>query len=141
MIKARNLGEVLLEFDKAGAAANGSLRSYVAPFPCQLKALYSLVRTAGVTGGPMEVDVQKNGTSIFSSAQKIEYATGVATPVYGPLTTDPVQLAKGDILTLVISGTHTTPAVDLSGLLVLQRLRGDGPVNKTVTAGIGPEAE
>lgn len=140
MIKARNIGEVLLEFDKAGAAANGSLRSYLVPFACQLKALYSLVRTAGVTG-TMEIDVQKNGTSIFSTAQKIEYATGVATPVYGPLTTDPVQLAKGDILTVVLSGTQSTPANDLSGLLTLQRLRGNGPVGKTVTGGVGPEAE
>lgn len=139
-IKLKNTGEFLVALSAPGAASVGAKFSFLVPFACQLKAVFGKVRTAGVTG-TQNSDIQKNGVSIFSGAGKVDFASGATAAAYGPLSANPTQFVKGDIITLNITAINTTPAVDTSILLVLQRLRGTGPVGAMVTDSVGAEAE
>ena len=143
MIKIKNQGELLVNFDVPGVqVATAGKRVFVVPFACQLKALYLKLGTAGTTGN-QDVDINKNGTSIISSANKIRFASGAQDPTAASLTfsTDPTVFAKGDIITLDVDALNTTPAANLACLLVLQRLRGTGPVGATIIDGLGLDSE
>lgn len=51
-------------------------------------------------------DIKKNGTSIFSSAQTITHgaSAGAVTDLSSALSSSPTSIAKGDVLTLDITG-------------------------------------
>ena len=131
-----------LDIGVAGTLSTGAKQVIVAPFQCVVKALLGRVRVAGTTGA-MNIDVQRNGASIFASgAAGIQFASASTTPTYGPFAAqNPAQLQKGDILTVNVTTVHTTPAIDLGLAIVLQRLRGGGPVAATVTDTLGVENE
>lgn len=141
MIKLRNRSEFLIDLSVPGTqTATTNKRTFVVPFACQIKSIYALLGAAGTTGSQI-VEIKKNGTTIFSNATKLTFATTVAAATYGPLTADPTSLAKGDVLTVDVTQIHTTPAVNLNLLIVLQRFRATGLVPATVTGGIGLDAE
>jgi hypothetical protein len=133
MIRLKNQNEILVDFGVPGtqsAAANKQV--FVVPFACQLKAIYGKLGTAGTTGSQVN-DINKNGTTIFSGATKLNFATGVQAATYGPQTANPTQFAKGDILSLDVDSIHTTPAVNLALVLVLERVNSGAKVSATIT--------
>jgi hypothetical protein len=121
MIKLRNLDDFIEDLSIPGTqSAATHVKTLLIPFSCTLSAIYAKLGTAGVTSAQI-VDIMKNGTTIFSSAVKLTFATAVTAATYGPLTTDPPTFIKGDIVRVDVTQVHTTPAVDLNLLLVFTR--------------------
>lgn len=146
MIKLKNQGELLVDtLSVPGTQTTSAVAKtvYIVPFACQLKSLFARLGTAGITGS-QNVDIKKNGTSIFA-AGGIAFATTAVIPTYGALTAGnkpAVQFAKGDVIGVYVTTIHSgTAAIDLALSLVLQRLKGTGPVAAMLTDTIGPEAE
>lgn len=135
MIKLKNREEFLIDLSVPGTqTAAADKRTFVVPFACRLKAIYAKLGTAGITGN-QDVDINKNGTSILSSANKMRFATTVADPTAGSITfsTDPTTFDKGDVITLDVDAIHSgTAAKNLNVLLVLQRLKVSGPVSTQI---------
>jgi len=135
------------EFEDFGAGSPGTLTTsavcgiYCIPFACQLKGVLARLGAAGGTQATI-VDVQKNGSSIFSGGTKINFAASSTTPTYGALTTNPTQFAKGDVVKIVVTQVGSTPApADLALALNIQRLRGVYVVGGMVTDTLGLENE
>ena len=121
MIRLKNRNEFLIvASNRAGAAATGAYFAFKAPFAFDLAAIDAKVRVAGTTG-TQNTDIQKNGTSIFSGAVKVDFASGATAATYGALTASPTQFAKGDVLTVNITAIHTTPATDTCLSLTIRR--------------------
>jgi len=121
-IKVRNLDEIVVKLQGQGGAlaADANLDGFVVPFACKLKAIFARVLAAGTTG-TMIVDVNKNGTTIFSGAAKLTWASASVSPTYAAYTTDPADFVEGDRIGLDIDSVHTTPAEGLIVELVLSR--------------------
>ena len=118
------------EFEIPDAGSVGTLTTstacdcFLVPFPVVLKGVLARLGTAGGTQATI-VDIQKNGTSIFSGATKVNFAASSTTPTYGARTTDPPLFAKGDIVKVVITQVGSGPApADLGLALNFSRLRG-----------------
>jgi hypothetical protein len=113
------------EVFQAGNMTAATIYIAVAPFPLVLKGVLARVRTAGTTG-TANIDVRINNTSVFASGSTaIQFASASTTPTYGAMgTTNPPTLNKGDILTVVVTAVHTTPAVDTVLAINLVRPRG-----------------
>lgn len=142
-IKLKNKSEFLIDaFSLPGTQAAGTHKAcLVIPFACQLKAIYGKLGTAGTTGTQSN-DIKKNGTSIFSGATKLDFATGVTAATYGALSTNPTTFVKGDILTMDVASVHSgVAAIDLCILLVLQKTKASGPVGAMLTDSLGPELD
>ena len=135
------------EFEVPDAGSAGTLTTsticdcFVAPFPCLLKGVLGRLGTAGGTQATI-VDIQKNGSSIFSGATKVNFAASSQTPTYGALTANPTQFVKGDIIKITVTqvGSATAPA-DLALALNLQRQRGTDNIGTMATDSLGTEAE
>jgi hypothetical protein len=139
MIRLKNSSEFLVDLSVPGGqvATNGK-RTFLIPFACTLKALYAKLGTAGTTGTQVN-DIHKNGTSIFSGAVKVDFATTVTAATYGALTTDPTTFAKGDVITVDVDSVHSTPGENLNLLLVFSRKQSPPAAMETDT--IGNDAE
>lgn len=142
MIKFKNVGEERVDFSVPSTqTATNDKKTFLVQYPCQLKALYAKLGTAGVTGNQIN-DIHKNGTTIFTGATKLTFATTAVAATYDTFAVDPVQFVKGDVITLDVDSIHSgTAAENLNVILILQRLRGTGPVGATITDGIGLDAE
>lgn len=149
-IHVRNNDEFVVELSIPGTqtttAGAQSTRQNSAPLPFDgfIKAVYARLGIAGITGS-QTIQVLKNGTNICSSTNPlVSFATTVATPTYGNanLSADPTQVAKGDVLTAVNTAVHTTPAVDLALVLVIERNKHQaaGPLMQTDTYGADADA-
>ena len=108
------------------------------PFAGRLKAIKAILGAAGVTGSQV-VDVNKNGTTIFSGAGKITFGATTA-PTYAALTADPTEFVKGDNVSVDVDSIHTTAAVNLSIWLVFSRgvSKRAGVLTGAIEDGIGP---
>lgn len=146
MIAFKNHGEsecLDLGFNSATAGAKFNI---LFPFACVLKAIYASIGQAGTTG-TMEVDLQKvpaaggAAVSIFSTAQKLETATGTTTVAYGALTTNPTTFVKGDQLVINVTTAHTTPATNYGLSLLFARPHGTKIPAATITGGFGADNE
>lgn len=127
-IGIKETGEFIWTPSAVGTQTTGKKASFVVPFTngCVLKSVIARVGTAGVTG-TQNVDLQKNGTSVFASgAAAIQFATTAVVPTYGAVAAaNPPVFAKGDILTVNVTTIHSgTAAVDLALFLIFQRQRG-----------------
>lgn len=131
MIKLTSSGELIANLSVPGTQTAATDKvCFLVPFDCRLKAIYLALGTAGITGS-QDVDIKKNGTSIISSANKIRFATTIATPTAASITftTDPTTFAAGDVITLNVDAIHSgTAAKNLCVMLLLQRLKQSGPV-------------
>lgn len=124
-----------------GTQAAATITCFVIPFACVLKGILARVRLAGTTG-TANIDVRKNGTSIFASgAAAIQFASGSTTPTYGALAAvPPPSFVKGDIVTIVVTAVNTTPATDTGIALAFQKQQGSGVVATLLLDTLGPEA-
>ena len=140
MIKLRQQEEILVQLDNPKLqAADLNVAQFVVPFACRLKGVLAKLTVAGTTGS-MIVDVNKNGTTIFSAAPKITFATTAQEPTYAALTTDPTTFVKNDVISVDVDSVHSTPGEGLSLLVVLQRGKASSAAATTL-GGVGPENE
>lgn len=138
MIHTKNTADLIMYLDAPGtqtAAINKSFRTL--PFPCELIGIVTRLGTAGVTGTQVN-DIKKNGTTIFSKAAKITFATAVLTPTAfasdETAITAPVQFAEGDNVSLDVASIHSgTAAINLSTILLFRRIQVGG-IKKVSTA-------
>ena len=132
MIKNRNMGDFLLELSVPGvqtttATLATGAGSGVIPFAGRLSAILARLQVAGTTG-TQNVDIFKNGVSLTGGSGLFHFASaagGNTAPTYvtSNLTSNPVLVAKGDVLSCVNKTIHTTAANDLSIYLTLERQR------------------
>lgn len=131
MIDSRKQCDLVLYLDAPStqtAAINKAFKTI--PFPCELIGIVSRLGTAGVTGTQVN-DIKKNGTTIFSKAAKITFATAVLTPTAfasdETAITTPVQFAEGDNVSLDVASIHSgTAAINLSTILLFRRTQVGG---------------
>lgn len=141
MIQIKNLGEYYVILKKVGATAVANKVDFITvPAPGYIKAItaaYGVMGTDG-TGSPtqdIQVDVKKNGTSIFASAatavvwlhagQLGTANTPIIPDTVGAPSTNPTAVAKGDLLQIdvlqILNGTSPTQPLDLCVTIVLTR--------------------
>ena len=141
MIKTKNKGEYHIHLKNAGVFSAGTGKDFfLVPAAGYIKAIVASFGLAGTdgTGAPtqdIQVDIMKNGTSIFASAATAitwahagqtggantpSNATSVGVPVVNP-----TPVAKGDKIRLdaiqILNGTSPTQPSDLHVLVVLTR--------------------
>ena len=136
MIRQKNTGEVVFSLSKQGsAAASTNQANFVAPFAGYIAGIYAAFGQAGVDassgGTDIQVDIKKNGTSIFNSAATAivfphaGIATNYNSPTYFAPSVNPPTVAKGDNIRLdvlqIIGGTGPTQPLDLVVYVVLAR--------------------
>lgn len=147
MIQVKNLGEYYVQLKKLGTASVANKLDYftvpTSGYIAAITAAYGVNGTDG-TGSPtqdIQIDVKKNGTSVFvSAATSILWAhagqlgtantPSVATSV-GALATNPTPVAKGDLIQIdalqILNGTSPTQPTDLCVTIVLTRGYGSPP--------------
>lgn len=129
-------------FGQNGNVSTGAKTQFLIPYACQLKSVIRRARTAGTTSTE-SIDILKNNTSIFSSAVRVDSASGAAAAgTLGPLTATPTTFAKGDSVVVNVIAVNTTPAVDVSFEACFQRIKNkiSGDAVQLDTA-VGVEAE
>ena len=118
-IENRHLNEQRLVLKVPGdAAAAAHVDWGFADFDGYIDNIWAEVGTAGVTGS-MVVDVNLNGTTIFSAAGKITFGAAVSPSSYSALATP--RVSKGDKISMDIDSVHTTEAINLTVYIVLRR--------------------
>ena len=136
MIKVRDKDDFEVFISVPGTQITGKKYVFVMPFAGWLKAVYSKLGTAGITGVQV-VDINKGGSSIFDSGW-IRFTTTVNPNTYDALLTDPTPFAKGDFVDVSVDGLHSgTAAVDLSVILVFSRKKPAGMITDAVEVSVG----
>lgn len=110
-----------LPFSRSGAIAvsAGSMRYYV-PYACTLQSVKASLGVAPV-GASVIVDVNKNGTTVFTTQANRPTITAGAN-ASGVQTPDVTTLVAGDYLTIDVDQVgSTTPGTDLSVVLLVAR--------------------
>ncbi|KKM91629.1 hypothetical protein LCGC14_1226580 [marine sediment metagenome] len=121
MIRIRNVDDFEVYVSDPGTQSTGKKYFFTAPFDCWLKAMYAKVGTAGTTG-TQTTDINDEGSSIFASGG-IAFASAAVNPTYAALTNDPHFFSKGDRIDVTNDAVNTTPATDLSVVLVFSRVK------------------
>lgn len=116
MIRTRNLQHVILDLSVPGAiTASAGQRSAMVPFA----GFISNIKAKALTGTlATTFDIDKNGTSIFTTNP---YVTGTVFTSGGALTTDPPQVAAGDILSLDVDDIGAGAPTYLSVLITISK--------------------
>jgi hypothetical protein len=132
MIRMKNTGDFVMELTVSGAQTTGAglpttQTSAIVPFNGRLSAVLARLKVAGVTGS-QNVDLILNGVSLTGAAGLFSFPTtvgGNAAPTYSTanLTSNPVLVNKGDVISCVNLSVHTTPANDLSLYINVERQR------------------
>lgn len=133
MIKMKNCGDFVMELTVSGAqtttaGAATTQTSAIVPFNGRISAIFARLKVAGVTG-TQTVDMYKNATSLTGTNGAFKFPTtvgGNAAPTYtlANLTSNPVLVAKGDVLSCVNTTVHSgTAANDLSIYVTIERQR------------------
>jgi len=114
MVEVRGKAKTTLSFAVTGTLATGTdkVPTLLAPRTLTITKVKLVVKTAP-TGQAIIVDVNKNGTTIFTTqANRPQIAAGATTGDSG--TPDITSLAEGDKLTVDIDQVGTTPGADLT---------------------------
>lgn len=132
MIKMKNCGDFVMELTVSGAQTvtagqPTTQTSAIVPFNGRISAIFARLKVQGTTG-TQNVDLFQNGTSLTGSAGAFNFPSAVggnAAPTYtlSNLTSNPVKVNKGDVLSCVNKTIHTTPGNDLSIYITLERQR------------------
>ena len=134
MIKVRDKDDFEVFISVPGTQTTGKKYVFVMPFAGWLKAMYSKLGTAGITGW-QSVDINKGGTSIFSTRPR--FTTDVD-QVVGVLSVNPTSFAKGDFIDVSVDNIHSgTVAIDLSVVLVFSRKKPAGMITDAVEVSVG----
>ena len=150
MIKQKNMGDFLLGITIPGtqtttASLSTGASSAVVPFNGRISSIFARLATQGTTG-TQNVDVSKNGTSLTSGSGLFNFPTTVgknAAPTYitANLTSNPVTVAKGDVITVTNLTVHTTPAIGLTFYANIERQRSGTFADAMQTDTIGADSD
>lgn len=120
MIKLKHLKHFVINAFQAGNGTVATIGGIIAPWNGKVLDVAAGVKTAGTTLA-QTFDVLINGTSIWATAgNKPSIAT---TPAVAStqLTIDGTKtFVKGDLIEVIITAAHTTPAVDSYCRVVLE---------------------
>jgi hypothetical protein len=72
------------------------------PFAGKISNIYATCSTVGTGNTNSIIDINKNGTTIFSQAPKITISTQSTTVSYSTFTSQPTDVAAGDIISMDI---------------------------------------
>jgi hypothetical protein len=133
MIKMKNCGDFVMELTVSGAQTTTAGQpttqtSAIVPFNGRISAIFARLKVQGTTG-TQTVDLTKNNVSLSGSSGVFNFPTtvgGNAAPTYtlANLTSNPVKVAKGDVISCVNTAVHSgTAANDLSIYVTLERQR------------------
>ncbi|KKL92892.1 hypothetical protein LCGC14_1880140 [marine sediment metagenome] len=137
MIKVRDKDDFEVFISVPGTQTTGKKYVFVMPFAGWLKAVYSKLGTAGVTGS-QTVDINDEGVTLFSSSRIVFSGSVVDPSVYGTLTTDPHFFSKGDFIDVSLDDVHSgTAAKDLSVVLVFSRKKPAGTIRGALEVSVG----
>ena len=103
MIKHKNLGSFLLQFCIAStiSATATAIAMAVAPFTGFITNIFATIGVTASGVATTRLDINKNGTSIYSSSiTQLTFVGTNATVSYGTLSTDPVSVNAGDVITV-----------------------------------------
>lgn len=108
-IRIKNLHNYILDLVYPGTVATGSNKAVaVAPFAGKISNVFATMSDPGTGATSAVFDVNKNGTTIFSAATKITVAATTGVQSYSALTSEPTNVAAGDIFTLDCDTKSTT---------------------------------
>jgi hypothetical protein len=109
---ADEIGEPVHVLIQAGTlTASAKAVRWVAPYACRVKYVRTVVATAPTVSGSVTVDVNKNGTTIFTTQANrpsIPFGSTVSTSTTGTPDAAAASLAAGDVLSFdvdTIGGT------------------------------------
>lgn len=120
-VKARLAKPDAIPFVKQGTLtlSTGSVR-FVLPYACTIVDVRAIVNTQP-TGASIKVDVNKNGTTIFTT-QANRPNIAVSTNLSGTAVPDVTALAAGDYLTVDVDQIGSTiPGADLTVVVTVTR--------------------
>lgn len=151
MIKMKNCGDFVVELTVSGAQTTGAglpttQSSAIVPFAGRISGIFARLKVQGTTG-TQNVDLLKNGVSLTSPTGVLNFPTtvgGASAPTYttANLTTNPVKVAKGDVLSCVNGTIHTgTAGHDLSIYVTLERQRSGSFNDPVQTDTIGSDSD
>lgn len=110
-IRTKNLHNKILELKVNGTlSATTNLNSVMVPFYGFISNIVATFSSHGTGANPI-LDVNKNGTTVFSAATKITGNTGSSTFGYSDLSSDHFGVSPGDIISLDVD-TGGTGAVN-----------------------------
>ncbi|KKN13856.1 hypothetical protein LCGC14_1002070 [marine sediment metagenome] len=136
MIKLQDRDDFKVFISVPGTQTTGKKYVFVMPFAGWLKAVYSKLGTAGVTG-TQTVDINKGGSSVLGTL--ITFATTNVDPnLAAVFTADPTSFAKGDFVSVDVDAIHSgTAAIDLSVALVFSRNKPAGIIQGAIEVSVG----
>jgi hypothetical protein len=124
MIRIKNTSQYILNLRSPGTATAATNKDCVSvPFPCKILNLYATCSSGGTGSTSSIVDIHKNGTTIFATSVKITITPITGAVAYSTFTSQPTELAAGDILSMDIDQISTT----LSNVMVQLLLSKEGP--------------
>jgi hypothetical protein len=114
-IKVKNLDHLPIQLAVPGVvtAAANKIAAQV-PFDGFLAAINAICASGGSGASDSIMDLNYNGTTIFSTSPKITFASTTGVVSFGALTTDPLPVTAGSVLSLDADSVSTT----LSGVMV-----------------------
>lgn len=148
MIKMKNQGDFVMELTVSGAQTTTAglattQTSAIVPFNGRISAIFARLKVAGVTGS-QTVQLFKNATSLANPILTFPTTVGGnAAPTYATanLTSNPVLVAKGDVISCLNTAVHTTPANDLSLYITIERQRSGSFADPVQTDTIGSDSD
>ena len=122
-MKIKNLKEHLIAFSINNTlSAGASQGTAVVPFAGFIRNIYAKLGDAGTGVTATRLDLNKNGTTIFSATTtQISLASTTGVLTLGSFTADPTQVAAGDLLTLDVDAVSTDP-LNLAVLVKLSKI-------------------
>jgi hypothetical protein len=151
MIKMKNCGDFVMELTVSGAQTTTAGQpttqtSAIVPFNGRISAIFARLKVAGTTG-TQTVDLFQNGTSLTGGGSVLSFASGQGgntAPTYttASLTSNPVKVSKGDVLSCLNKTVHTgTAANDLSLYITIERQRAGSFDDAIQTDTIGSDSD
>ena len=109
-IKVRNLDHQVIEFT-LNKTLSATLNAGIAKpfFSGFISDISAVIQTPGSGATNTVLDVNLNGTTIFSAATKITLASTTGVASYSDLTATPTQVTYGSILSLDVDSVSTNP--------------------------------
>jgi imidazoleglycerol phosphate synthase glutamine amidotransferase subunit HisH len=109
-IRTKNLQSYILELRIARTlSATTDADSVMVPFAGYISNAVAKLATQGTAANPI-IDVNKNGTTIFGAATKVTGNTVSSTFGYSDLSSDHLNLAAGDIISIDVDTAGTAAA-------------------------------
>jgi hypothetical protein len=112
-IKIKNLDHLPLTLSLPGIATAATDKTAIqVPFNGFLAAINAVCASGGTGSTNSIVDIHYQGTTIFSTAPKVTFTATTGVVAYGALTSDPLSVTAGAVMTLDVDSIST----NLSGV-------------------------